>query len=669
MKRAFLLLLICLFSNLVYAQDKKTLDSLQHSYQTEKNDTTKILILVEIAFQYFSTHADTSIILAKKALEQSEKLGFKKGKARSLNRIGVGYWAQGDYPKALHYFRESYNEGEKIADWATCGTALNNMGHTHYILKHYSQALVYFQQSLDIAENKTNNQQSYVASIGNIGKIYKEQGDYDKAIVHIEKSLALARKHNYGRWIAENLNELGLIYTKKKEYDKALRYHQEDLEICRKTGNELFQIHSLNGLAELYQAMGKYDESIRFGLQALAVANKIRGLRQIKDVTHTLYQSYKLKGNYSEALHYFEVHKTTNDSIFNTENDKKMADIETRAAKAETEKKDLELTKAKELGVFQQYVILLGVFGFCLLLGFSYFIFRSRQKEKTAKELVTQQNEEIQQQNEEIQQALSMVNEQKLVIEQKNADITASITYALRIQQAILPSATDLQKHFDCFVFFSPRDIVSGDFYWFAEKENHKILAVADCTGHGVSGAFMTMIGNDILRNLSDNQAITSPDILLNELHKGVRNTLRQHETDNQDGMDLSVIVINEVNRQVEFAGAKNPAVYIQNGELFVLKPDKMPIGGEQREQERIFTKTTIDISEPTTFYLFSDGYQDQFGGENDKKFMLATMKKMFLEIANLPMKEQQQIVATTFGKWKEGKEQTDDVLVIGLKI
>jgi serine phosphatase RsbU (regulator of sigma subunit) len=133
--------------------------------------------------------------------------------------------------------------------------------------------------------------------------------------------------------------------------------------------------------------------------------------------------------------------------------------------------------------------------------------------------------------------------------------------------------------------------------------------------------------------------------------------------------MDLSVITIDKTENTVEFAGAKNPAIYIQNGELFVLKADKMPIGGEQREQERIFSKTTIDISQPTTFYLFSDGYQDQFGGENDKKFMLATMKKMFLEIANLPMTEQQQIITTTFEQWKEGREQTDDVLVMGLKI
>jgi serine phosphatase RsbU (regulator of sigma subunit) len=320
-------------------------------------------------------------------------------------------------------------------------------------------------------------------------------------------------------------------------------------------------------------------------------------------------------------------------------------------------------------GTMVQIGVLIELILFSLGLGY-----RSKVTEQEKLQAVEENRQIIAQQNTVLEQKVTErtleIQHQKEAIEKQNLGIRQNINYARRIQAAFLPKEETIRQYIDeFFVFFRPRDVVSGDFYFVEEVQGKVVVAAIDCTGHGVSGAFMTMLGNEILRNLVDNQFITSPDILLNELHKGVRIALKQQETDNKDGMDLSVITIDKTKNTVEFAGAKNPAIYIQNGELFVLKADKMPIGGEQREQERIFNKTTIDISEPTTFYLFSDGYQDQFGGENDKKFMLATMKKMFLEIANLPMAKQQQIITTTFEQWKEGREQTDDVLVMGLKI
>ncbi len=328
-----------------------------------------------------------------------------------------------------------------------------------------------------------------------------------------------------------------------------------------------------------------------------------------------------------------------------------------------------DVVDAEVEGVRVQIGVLVELVLFSLGLGY-----RSKLAEKEKLKAVEENRQIIAQQNvvleQKVQERTTEIQAQKEAIEKQNLGIRQNINYASRIQAAFLPKEETIGQYIDeFFIFFRPRDVVSGDFYFVEETQGKVVIAAIDCTGHGVSGAFMTMLGNEILRNLVDNQLLTSPDILLNELHKAVRQALKQQNTENKDGMDLSILVVDKQQKIVEFAGAKNPAFYIQNGELAVLKADKMPIGGEQREQERIFTKTTIDISQPTTFYLFSDGYQDQFGGEQDKKFMLAAMKKMFLEIYNLPMREQEQKVATAFDKWKGGREQTDDVLVVGIRI
>jgi serine phosphatase RsbU (regulator of sigma subunit) len=221
------------------------------------------------------------------------------------------------------------------------------------------------------------------------------------------------------------------------------------------------------------------------------------------------------------------------------------------------------------------------------------------------------------------------------------------------------------------FILYKPKDIVSGDFYFFEKVDNKLIIAAVDCTGHGVPGAFMSMIGINLLEEIIVFQKNTNPAEILTLLHKKIRFVLKQKETKNADSMDLSMVVIDKEKQLMEFSGAKNAMIYVQNKELYTLKADKMPIGGEQKEMERIFTKQTIDISQPTTIYLFSDGYQDQFGGKNKKKFMISQMRELFLSFYNIPMSAQQNILDETIENWiAEGRErQIDDILVVGVKI
>jgi serine phosphatase RsbU (regulator of sigma subunit) len=257
-------------------------------------------------------------------------------------------------------------------------------------------------------------------------------------------------------------------------------------------------------------------------------------------------------------------------------------------------------------------------------------------------------------------------------IEKKNEDITASISYAQRIQQAILPTQAEIGKHIqDYFILFRPRDVVSGDFYFFTPTDKGYIVAVIDCTGHGVPGAFMSMIGNEMLNEIINQRHITSPGQILTDLHIAIRSTLKQAETDNRDGMDLVLVHIDTTTRQLAYAGAKNALYVVQAGELIVLKGNKIAIGGEQREQARIFAEQTLMLQESAMLYLTTDGYIDQFGGKQNKKFGTARFKELIMQTHSLPTAEQEEMFKTRFFNWlqKGNEPQIDDVLVWGIRV
>lgn len=268
-----------------------------------------------------------------------------------------------------------------------------------------------------------------------------------------------------------------------------------------------------------------------------------------------------------------------------------------------------------------------------------------------------------------VQERTLKISKQKEIIEKKNINITASITYAERIQKASLPQIEAIQTELtNSFILFKPKDIVSGDFYWFSKLGNKIIIAAVDCTGHGVPGAFMSLVGLNLLSAIVNENKITETNLILEELHKRVRIALRQDITSNQDGMDMSLCVIDKVEKKIEFTGARNPLIYIQNNTLFRIKGDKRGIGGTQSTHST-FTKHTISFQEKTSFYLFTDGYQDQFGGENDRKFMIKNMMDMFLKNHQLPMKEQKQIYEDKIIKWMQSSKQIDDILMIGFQL
>ncbi|MCC5946543.1 MAG: response regulator [Bernardetiaceae bacterium] len=290
----------------------------------------------------------------------------------------------------------------------------------------------------------------------------------------------------------------------------------------------------------------------------------------------------------------------------------------------------------------------------------------------TEKEQLYQQLEKYSKNLEQkVEARTAEIRRQKEVIEAKNQSITESINYAKRIQEATLPRLGEIKTAIpNSFVFYRPRDIVSGDFYWFSETNEKIVITAADCTGHGVPGAFMSLIGNDLLNEIVNARAIYEPDDILRELHKGVQRALRQKENNSRDGMDIALCVVDKDLKKVHFAGAKNSLVYFKDGKMNVIKGEKHGIGGAQFDADRVFRKHVVSLEEgPLMIYIYSDGYQDQFGGEKGSKYMSKNFKQLLTDIHEAPLDEQAEKLEQEWLKWRGSYPQVDDILIVGMRL
>ncbi|MFT5916725.1 MAG: serine phosphatase RsbU (regulator of sigma subunit) [Flammeovirgaceae bacterium] len=290
---------------------------------------------------------------------------------------------------------------------------------------------------------------------------------------------------------------------------------------------------------------------------------------------------------------------------------------------------------------------------------------------KSLEQKVEERTSELENKNAFITSQADELQKEKDIIEKKNAKIIASIQYAKRMQTAMLPNIEDIQAKLPhSFILFKPKDIVSGDFYWFSHRRGKTLIAAVDCTGHGVPGAFMSVVGDGLLNQIVNIDRITTPSLILDQLHQEVMRAFRKESNNNRDGMDLAICMIDHTNHELQYAGARNPLIYLQNGELQVIKGDRFSIGGSKYTDDDAFTNHTINFKDiGTSFYIFSDGYVDQFGGSQDRKFMLRHFKELLLEVTNYPIEDQREILEETLSAWKGKERQTDDVLVVGFKL
>jgi serine phosphatase RsbU (regulator of sigma subunit) len=541
---------------------------------------------------------------------------------------------------------------------------------------------------------------------GKLGYLYWETGNNVKAIEYFQKAINNNETLGNNNAIRTLSTNIGLIYFDQNDFSKAIVWFRKSLQInqnLRKRGD--IAVDYIN-ISNALQGLKKFDESSDNILKALPIFQEVNDIKAIRNCYTALSENCGKLGQQDKAKEYFELAASINKQLQKEEI--KTFESRTREAEATSKAKEQELrntkdtlqgviqlsyekqmeidllNKAKELDSLKQIareqemfqveqkrkntIISMAVVLIIVLL-FSTLIYRQLNQKKKANKLLEARNQQINEQKIELEKQHEVLSSQK-------KKITDSILYAQRIQNAVLPTQEEFAKAFpEHFVLFRPRDIVSGDFYWLTQKDGILILAVADCTGHGVPGAFMSMLGiaylNEIVSNIGINKHIrtVSASDILNKLREYFINSLHQtgdlQET--KDGMELSLCVIDIELGSVQFAGAHNPAYIVRDKELIKLEADKMPIGISIKYQP--FTCKDYTLKQGDMLYLFSDGYYDQFGGEQGLKYFSSNFRKLLAEISTLSPIDQKTILEDTITKWRGSMEQIDDMLVIGIRI
>ena len=593
--------------------------------------------------------------------------------ASSLNSVALIYQEWGIYDKALDYRLQSIQISEEVGNKIELANGHFNLGSLYVKIGKHDKAMAYFKQAEDnyrilIQKNPSNNQlkQGLSESIYSIGGIYLYNENYKAALELFNTALkiknALADKVGAGNCYYQ----IGLIHFSQNDFERAGQSYFLALQYKNSVGDQKGMALVYYRIGDLYYHWKKLVESESFVRKSIAVAEQINDRELLQENYKLLYRTYADRKKFKEALHYHELYKSYSDLIIN---ENIAGVVEELSVQYETEKKEKENeiligeNKIKELTIQKQKSMeyyLIGLIILVLMIVIVlYVLYQSKRKTNT---LVSHKNDLLANQNERIAV-------QKKEIEKKNERLTDSIQYAKRIQEAMLVDVKRLNKLLDdAFIYFRPKDIVSGDFYWFGRVEHKLIVAAIDCTGHGVPGALMSMLGNSFLNRIILNQKITSPDLILEELSNEVKFALKQEETHNKDGMDMALCTIDLQTKEVEFAGAKNPLIVIRNGEAERIKGDKKPIG-LSCYPGTAYQKHLLEIDVPTCLYMFSDGYIDQFGGENGRKFMIKRFQALLKEIHHQPMNEQVTILDATMKEWMKSEEQIDDILIVGFKI
>ncbi len=594
-------------------------------------------------------------------------------------------------------------------DYQSAISYMNQISYIYWENQRPERAAESFARTIPFYE-RINDLENLHKLYSNIGLIYLDLEDVALADQAFTKNLEIHRQIGERKGIAISLVDLAYVKNLRNDYREANRLLEEAMEIAIAINYESILPNIYRQLANNYTNLGnvrqgetfrqKYAD-IRDHLNRLAVRGEFQEREQQSQVEALRSQAEararRAELELQEILFQQEqdsirlVVRQREDSLelSRLRSERQMVEIERMEQEAELTQAEIERQQAVQN--FQQLVIYstLGGLGFVFIL--VLLMYRSNKLKQKANRQLAQKNKQIEEASEKI--------------EEQNYRITQSISYARDIQLALFPPIENLSAYLpESFIFFKPVDMVSGDFYWFREAvathkvkkqlqhepryagasgpvnnsdnslwlpfENDKfIISAVDCTGHGVPGAFMSMIGYNLLDSITGSGTTNAGEIL-GELNKGVRSALKQEETTNRDGMDIAMCVIDKNERTVEFAGANNPLLYIKNDEIHTVKGDLMAIGGVQRKnRERIYKSHTVKVDEPTTFYILSDGYTDQFGGEDGMKFTMKSFREMLLAIYKRPMNEQREILAGYFDEWRGKHDQIDDVLVIGFKL
>lgn len=625
-------------------------DSLRALIKTLPDDSNKVTCYLRLGkIANVESKYDSALYYGTKAKELSEIISYQTGIATANQDMAVTYWYIGNYTEALNLSYEALDVFTKLNHRKGMGQVYNNMGIVYASQKNYQKALECYLITLGI-KKEAGDQKAMSSTLINIGAAYDYLKEYDKAFNYYRQALELKREMKDRKGEATCLMNIGLVHQNTGNIDSAEFYFQQSLKLRREIQDKRGVASSLSTLGTMYLMNKQYAKAERYLLEADTLSEALGTLDLSASIWGQLSDLYEATKRPADALNAFRKYTRLKDSVNIEEANSNAEKLELKyefeneklALQKEQEKRDAlaeESNKRQTLWIILISTVLLLVAAFSVFL-FSRFRIIRRQK--------------------------SIIEQQKVLVEEKSREVFDSIRYAKRIQYTLLAHDDFLRSHLrNYFALYQPKDIVSGDFYWATEMQGRFYLAVCDSTGHGVPGAFMSLLNISFLNEAITEKNISEPDAILNY----VREKLIAHISQDgaQDGMDGTLICIDKTSGELSYAAANATPILVSQGKIVDGETDKMPVGkGEKREP---FRKFKFSVEKGDMLYLYTDGFADQFGGEKGKKFKHSRLRELFGQLAEKPAEIQRNELENVFNAWKGELEQIDDVCIVGIRI
>ena len=656
--------------------DKSITISQKHNLKNEEAIAHNLIGLIlwhQSKYKEALPHHATSLNLFKET-------NNPKGLADTYAKTGNVFYDLSDFPKSLENFLQALKTYGNIKDSAGIADVCNYIGKVYNRLNEKESAKKYLFKALSLHQ-RFQNSRGIAISYNGLGNVFMDNHDLIKALKFFEKSkdfhvrggdqIGISIAHiNIGTIydmmsslsndslsiVALNINYKSKAPIRKSILDSAKFYFQGSIAINSRVGNQFGLIYGYNGIGDVYVKELNYKNAVSQFQNAYSIAKQLKAISEQYESAKRLATCYEMLNNKDSAYYYLKTYTHLKEEVIGEERQRELFKKESQYEYDKQLQKQKLIKEAREAIVAEkekrQTIITISIVIVLLIVVYFAVILNKRLKTTRSQK--------------------QLIEQQKFSLEQKNKEIIDSITYAKRIQDAMLTSesyiAEGIKKlNAENFIVFKPKDIVSGDFYWFHIDHNVLYYMTADSTGHGVPGGFMSMLGINLLSEIVIERKIKDPGTILNQLRDEIIRSLKTDEGYSMDGMDAVFCKIDIEKQTLEYASANNSIYHIRSGVLTEYKSQKMPVG--YMENFIPFKTGSLSLEKGDVIYTFTDGFADQFGGEKGKKFKYSQLKNNLISISKQPLNEQKKILDTTFENWKGELEQVDDVCVIGFKI
>lgn len=653
-----LIMLLCFFTAWLPTQD------------TKKVSNSEVAGLIERASELKGNKPQEAMMLAQKALKLSVEKKDIKGIIESQNLIGSLHLFLGEDEQALQLYYKSLELSEQQNDDYLISTTYNHIAIVYQSQKKSELAIENFKKSLQYAE-KSGKDNQILNNLYKLGVIYETLDSLQEAYKYYKRSYLIEEDNKNTEGMFYSLLGIGSVSAKRKDYYQAYVIYSKAKEIADKLEVMAYRMLVYRHMGELFLREKKYMQAREMFLNALHVADSLEYNKEKRDCYINLASTNESLKFYTDAYYYLARYVGINDTLFTQEASEKLALMQVRYDLKNKEKEIEILKQTEQKGIIVRNSLLAGISLVGLLVFLMIYLYRTKNRNNR---LLKERNNEIQLQKEEIYTNLDQLAKVNLQLSQKNQQITESIEYALTVQRTMLPGPGAIREIFgDVFKIYIPRDIVSGDFYWLHSCDTCNMLAIVDCTGHGIAGALMSVIANTLMNNIIEENPDAGVNVFMNSLSTKIKTSFQNNSNDPgryDEGMDMTLIRYDKRTKRYQIAMANQVACVVTGEGINVLQGDMYSIGGVfSKASEYDFRVYDLNITTPSMIYLFTDGYFDQIGGPENRKMMFTRMRDKMKTIWNLPVDRQKQELIEYHHEWMGKNKQTDDILMVGILV